>query len=167
MSLFDQVVDMTAAVEATGFVQEYFSAISHGSSHMAETIFEGFRSNNPNLYKEIIVLGDTVLQVAKSSNRKQLQIFGTETSYNAEQIDPLSFFFLTLFGKFRESYLFTIEDFIRDDPQSFLGGLSHSGYKYLSNFISMYNWEDFVGEYQEYKDIHRLMVAILHGKFDD
>ena len=167
MSLFKQVVEITTEIEASGFVQEYFSAISHGGSRMAEMIFEGFRSTNPNLYKEIVILGDTVLQIVKSGNRNNLQIFGNETPYNAGLIDPLSFFFLTLCGKFRESYLFTIEDFMRDDSQSFLGGLSHSGYKYLSNFISMYNWEDFIGEHQEYRDIHWLMIAIHHGKFDD
>ena len=166
---YEQVVRLTSEVYATNVAEKLFSAVKEKNQVKFDEVFEGFKKENTDLYQRIVAFGEAFNErVEKEAFGLKFMIFGEENKeegvylFDINTVNSLSLYALVLFANISDLYLFNIYTV---SFKNFVTAIENAGYENLANFISCYNWKDWVGEKEQYPTLYDLLLTVFEGKF--
>lgn len=171
--IYEQICNLVAAIKETGIAKAmFYDATSGYLSDVCSTI-ETFEKNNAELYSKCLEFGESIapLSFCETEIFDDPDVDGEEVFiFDADIIDPISFYALMLFAEVDEICFFA-SDWSENDTNAnnFLHGLEEAGYKQLSRFVANANIFDWIGtkEDDEFTSVPEALVEICTGECED
>ena len=169
--IYEQIVRLTSELHDTNVVENIFITAKDGNLKKIEEILEDFKERNPDLYQKIISFGKEYNELIDSDCLlgeifEETGVEEGETSFDAKQIDVLSFFIFMCLANIDNYYLFS------PDPKAsrgFIKAFKELGYEEMAEFVEDSYWKDHVEENPidegQYSTWYELLIAILKGEF--
>lgn len=160
----------------TKVISQIAKAVETGEPTKVQEVIDTFKKEYPYFANNLLKFQEKFTNFYNNVNKTGYEgsIFGTNADeendifkFDANVIDVLSFYVLTIFAKTNDVHFFCGFD---NDPTSiddFVEAIENVTNEAFGEFVANYNLLDWVGENEEYKTVGELLVDALADEFED
>lgn len=164
------------AIAGTNVIEKIILAMQMDDPMKVLEAIGTLRKENSGLVQNLINFQERFTKYREDcSTGLEGSVFGVEADeengvfvFDTNIIDSLSFYVFCIFANISDDYFF-VDDYNGNSSafDNFVDAIEKVTNENFAEFVASYNLVDWVGEYEEYKNVGEILVAAMAGTFEE